>query len=137
MVQYINGILKQRKKEERKLMKNNLTLFTSGGTKPVTAKRNINEVRKKLRKTSFATEETFKISEIGVLKGQKISQDTIKLFHDLDDYEKLKIEERALKLCSKQENIDVGFLLTLKEKSITIYLNTIRQYIASVLEEGL
>ena len=52
-----------------------------------------------------------------------------------DEYEKLKIEEQAIKLCSLEENIDVNFLPTMKRKSKKIYFNTIKKYIERVINE--
>ncbi|MGL5803522.1 MAG: hypothetical protein ACRCX7_13260 [Cetobacterium sp.] len=64
-----------------------------------------------------------------------ISVDILKIFDEYDEYEKLKIEEQAIKLCSLEENIDVNFLLTMKRKSKKIYFNTIKKYIERVINE--
>ena len=57
-------------------------------------------------------------------------------FNEYDEFEKLKIEEQALKLCSQEEGIDVNFRPTMKAKSKNIYLNTIKRYIERVIKEG-
>lgn len=135
LVQYINGMLKNMKKTAKastiKLNKQNLTLFTHGvKEKPLTSRKKIKSARKNLKKPTINSVKD--IMDTPVLARQK---DPLLEFDKFDDYEKLKIEEKALKLCSKGENIDVNFLLTLKSKSKTIYLNTIKKYIIDVLQE--
>ncbi|MGL5970699.1 MAG: replication initiator protein A, partial [Cetobacterium sp.] len=65
----------------------------------------------------------------------EISIDILNVFDNYDEYEKLKIEEQAINLCSVEENIDVNFLLTMKRKSKKIYFNTIKKYIERVIND--
>lgn len=55
--------------------------------------------------------------------------DEMKIFENLDEYEKLKIEEYALKLCCEKDGVDEFFLLNMKEKSETLYYGAIKNYI--------
>jgi len=135
LVQYINGILKNiRKTEESSLIKSskqNLTLFTHGAKeKPLTSKRKIKNARKNLKKPTISSVKDIMDSPVPARQ-----KDPLLEFDKFDDYQKLKIEEKALKLCSEGENIDVNFLLTLKSKSKTIYLNTIKKYLVQALED--
>ncbi len=135
LVQYINGILKNiRKKEEGILIKSskqNLTLFSHGAKeKPLTSKKKIKNARKNLKKPTISSVKDIMDSPVPARQ-----KDPLLEFDKFDDYQKLKIEEKALKLCSEGESIDVNFLLTLKSKSKTIYLNTIKKYLVQALED--
>ncbi|GLI58277.1 chromosomal replication initiator protein DnaA [Propionigenium maris DSM 9537] len=135
LVQYINGILKNmRKKEEGTLIKSskqNLTLFSHGAKeKPLTSKKKIKNARKNLKKPTISSVKDIMDSPVPARQ-----KDPLLEFDKFDDYQKLKIEEKALKLCSEGESIDVNFLLTLKSKSKTIYLNTIKKYLVQALED--
>ncbi len=135
LVQYINGILKNlRKTEESSLIKSskqNLTLFTHGAKeKPLTSKKKIKNARKNLKKPTISSVKDIMDSPVPARQ-----KDPLLEFDKFDDYQKLKIEEKALKLCSEGESIDVNFLLTLKSKSKTIYLNTIKKYLVQALED--
>jgi hypothetical protein len=134
LVQYINGILKNMRKDEmekvRKASRQNLTLFNQGSReKLLTSKKKINQARKNLKKPILT-------SVKDIIDIPESVNKAIRSFDEYDDYQKLKIEEKALQLCSKEEEIDVNFLLTLKSKSKTIYLNTIKKYIQTVIENG-
>lgn len=135
LVQYINGMLKNmRRSEETPLIKSskqNLTLFTHGAKeKPLTSKKKIKNARKHLKKPTINSVKDIMDSPVPARQ-----KDPLLEFDKFDDYQKLKIEEKALKLCSEGENIDVNFLLTLKSKSKTIYLNTIKKYLVQALED--
>ncbi len=135
LVQYINGILKNiRKKEEGTLIKSskqNLTLFSHGAKeKPLTSKKKIKNARRNLKKPTISSVKDIMDSPVPARQ-----KDPLLEFDKFDDYQKLKIEEKALKLCSEGESIDVNFLLTLKSKSKTIYLNTIKKYLVQALED--
>lgn len=134
LVQYINGILKNlRKTDSEKLIKSskqNLTLFTHGvKEKPLTSKKKIKNARRNLKKPTINSVKDIMDSPVPARE-----KDPLLEFDKFDDYQKLKVEEKALKLCSEGEKIDVNFLLTLKSKSKTIYLNTIKKYIVQALE---
>ncbi|MGL4786832.1 MAG: replication initiator protein A, partial [Cetobacterium sp.] len=129
LVQYINGVLKNLLSQENDVSKQNLTLFNNiVKEKGLISKKKINQARR-----------TVKTPVINSLKElideTDISVDILKVFDEYDEYEKLKIEEQAIKLCSLEENIDVNFLLTMKRKSKKIYFNTIKKYIERVINE--
>ena len=127
LVQYINGVLKNLSKQERETPKQNLTLFNSM-EKGLTSKRKLNQARKPLKKSI--------VTNIGELINENEKKEGyLELFEKFDEYEKLKIEEKAVKECAREENISVNFLLDLKNKSKTIYFNSIRNYLKKVIEE--
>lgn len=127
LVQYINGILKNLQVEENDTNKQNLTLFNNiVKEKGLISKKKINAARKTVKKPAINS-----IKDL--INEEELSKDILLEFEKFDEYEKMKIEEKALKLCSQEEKIDVNFLLTMKSKSQKIYLNTIKKYIERVL----
>ena len=64
-----------------------------------------------------------------------IPRDMIEEFESFDEYEKLKIEEKALELCSKEMGVDINFLLAMKAKTRAIYIGAIKDYIERVMKE--
>lgn len=127
LVQYINGILKKIKEKPESASKQNLTLFGNiVKDKGLIRKNQINQARKIVKKTNVST-----LKEI--IEESENSIDVWKKFEEYDDYEKLKIEESAVKLCASEEEIAVSFLLTLKTKSEKIYFNTIKKYIKRII----
>lgn len=129
LVQYINGILKNLLKSERNSSKQNLTLFNNiVKEKGLISKKKINQARKTVKKSVISN-----IKEI--IDESEIPVDILKVFNEYDEYEKLKIEERAINICSIEENIDINFLLMMKRKSKKIYFNTIKKYIEKVINE--
>lgn len=130
LVQYINGVLKNISLDENANNKQNLTLFNNiVKEKGLKSKKKINQARRGVKKPVINS-----IKDI--ISGTDISKDLMVEFNEYDEFEKLKIEEQALKLCSQEEGIDVNFLLTMKAKSKNIYLNTIKRYIERVIKEG-
>lgn len=130
LVQYINGVLKNISLDENANNKQNLTLFNNiVKEKGLKSKKKINQARRGVKKPVINS-----IKDI--ISGTDISKDLMSEFNEYDEFEKLKIEEQALKLCSQEEGIDVNFLLTMKAKSKNIYLNTIKRYIERVIKEG-
>ncbi|MCF2639901.1 replication initiator protein A [uncultured Fusobacterium sp.] len=130
LVQYINGVLKNISLDENANNKQNLTLFNNiVKEKGLKSKKKINQARRGVKKPVINS-----IKDI--ISGTDISKDLMTEFNEYDEFEKLKIEEQALKLCSQEEGIDVNFLLTMKAKSKNIYLNTIKRYIERVIKEG-
>ncbi|MEF9933304.1 MAG: replication initiator protein A [Cetobacterium sp.] len=128
LVQYMNGILKNILTEENDQNKQNLTLFNNiVKEKGLISKKKINAARKTVRKPVV-------ISIKDIVEEVDIPKDVLMEFEKLDEYEQLKIEEKALKMCSQEEHIDINFLLTMKSKSKRIYLNTIKKYIERVLK---
>lgn len=129
LVQYINGVLKNLLSQENDVSKQNLTLFNNiVKEKGLISKKKINQARRTVKKPVINS-----LKEL--IDETDISVDILKIFDEYDEYEKLKIEEQAIKLCSLEENIDVNFLLTMKRKSKKIYFNTIKKYIERVINE--
>lgn len=128
LVQYINGVLKNIYKSETP--KQNLTLF--GGSevkqKTIISKKKIKQARKGIKAKPLTNVMKELKDEVG------IPRDVLVEFEKLDDYEKLKVEEKALKLCSEDTGTSENVILFLKEKSKIIYLNTIKKYIEKVLD---
>ena len=129
LVQYINGVLKNIYKSETP--KQNLTLFGGNEVKEKTiiSKKKIKQARKGIKTKPLTNAMKDLKDEVG------IPRDVLIEFEKLDDYEKLKVEEKALKLCSEEAKVSENFLLTMKEKSKVLYLNTIKKYIERALDE--
>lgn len=129
LVQYINGILKNISADESSSNKQNLTLFNNiVKEKGLKSKKKINQARRSVKKPVISS-----IKDI--ITDTDIPKDLMAEYNNYDEFEKLKIEEKALKICSQEEGIDVNFLLTMKSKSKNIYLNTIKRYIERVIKE--
>lgn len=128
LVQYINGVLKNLSKTD--IPKQNLQLFNNDvKEKTIISKKKIKQARKGIKASKPLT-------NIKELKDdEELSRNIMAEFEKFDDYEKLKIEELALKLCSEEANVSETFLLTMKEKSKVLYLNTIKKYIEKVISE--
>lgn len=129
LVQYINGILKNISADESSSNKQNLTLFNNiVKEKGLKSKKKINQARRNVKKPVISS-----IKDI--ITDTDIPKDLMAEYNSYDEFEKLKIEEKALKICSQEEGIDVNFLLTMKSKSKNIYLNTIKRYIERVIKD--
>ena len=130
LVQYINGILKNIDRGEI-TEKQNLTLFNNEvKEKTIISKKKIKQARKSIKKS-------INVTDIKNLKEElDIPIDIIEEFEKLDDYEKLKVEEEAIKLCSSDTGTNEKFLLLMKESSKVIYLNTIKKYIGQILKKN-
>lgn len=129
LVQYINGILKNISADESSSNKQNLTLFNNiVKEKGLKSKKKINQARRSVKKPVISS-----IKDI--INDTDIPKDLMSEYNNYDEFEKLKIEEKALKICSQEEGIDVNFLLTMKSKSKNIYLNTIKRYIERVIKD--
>lgn len=129
LVQYINGILKNISADESSSNKQNLTLFNNiVKEKGLKSKKKINQARRSVKKPVISS-----IKDI--INDTDIPKDLMAEYNNYDEFEKLKIEEKALKICSQEEGIDVNFLLTMKSKSKNIYLNTIKRYIERVIKD--
>lgn len=129
LVQYINGILKNISTDESSSNKQNLTLFNNiVKEKGLKSKKKINQARRSVKKPVISS-----IKDI--ITDTDIPKDLMAEYNNYDEFEKLKIEEKALKICSQEEGIDVNFLLTMKSKSKNIYLNTIKRYIERVIKD--
>ncbi len=112
LVQYMNGIIKNMKTERKAVKKENLQLFKQGSVK--------------VKKPSMP----------GDSVKRKIKPDQIeKIYNNLDEIQKIEVEQKALELCEKKEGVSVSFLLQLKKKSEAIYMSTIVRFIGEVLEK--
>jgi len=128
LVQYINGVLKNMYKTNNG-QKQNLTLFNNDvKEKVMISKKKIKQARKGIKKSLTNTIKELK-EEV------EIPRDILIEFDKFDEYEKLKIEEEALKLCSEDTGTEESFLFVLKNNSKMIYLNTIKKYIGQVLDK--
>lgn len=129
LVQYINGIMKNLVSVEKENNKQNLTLFGNVvKDKGLKSRRQINQARKATKKPV--------LNNIKDLVGEtNIPRDIIEEFESYDEYEKLKIEEKALELCSKEMGVDINFLLAMKAKTRAIYIGAIKDYIERVMKE--
>ena len=129
LVQYINGIIKNLSAVDKDNNKQDLTLFGNvvkeSGLK---SKKSINQARKAVKKPVLNN-----IKDLA--EETNIPRDMIKEFESYDEYEKLKIEEKALELCSKEMGVDINFLLAMKEKTRAIYIGAIKDYIERVMKE--
>lgn len=112
LVQYINGIMK------------NISI----GSKNTKSN---NEVPKKISNNIFKVQED-NFQNIFIDAPQ---ENELEIFKKLDIFDKLKIEERALDLCVTKEEVDINFLLSMKEKSESLYLGAIKNYIKIAINE--
>lgn len=129
LVQYINGIIKNLSAVDKENNKQNLTLFGNVvKERGLKSKKSINQARKAVKKPVLNN-----IKDLA--EETNILRDMIKEFESYDEYEKLKIEEKALELCSKEMGVDINFLLAMKEKTRAIYIGAIKDYIERVMKE--
>lgn len=129
LVQYINGIIKNLSAVDKENNKQNLTLFGNVvKERGLKSKKSINQARKTVKKPVLNN-----IKDL--VEETNIPRDMIKEFESYDEYEKLKIEEKALELCSKEMGVDINFLLAMKEKTRAIYIGAIKDYIERVMKE--
>ena len=128
LVQYINGIIKNLSAVDKENNKQNLTLFGNVvKERGLKSKKSINQARKAVKKPVLNN-----IKDLA--EETNIPRDMIKEFESYDEYEKLKIEEKALELCSKEMGVDINFLLAMKEKTRAIYIGAIKDYIERVMK---
>lgn len=129
LVQYINGIIKNLSAVDKENNKQNLTLFGNVvKERGLKSKKSINQARKAVKKPVLNN-----IKDLA--EETNIPRDMIKEFESYDEYEKLKIEEKALELCSKEMGVDINFLLAMKEKTRAIYIGAIKDYIERVMKK--
>ena len=109
--------------------KQNLTLFSNVvKEKGLKSKKLINQARRTVKKPVLNN-----IKDL--VEETNIPRDMIEEFESFDEYEKLKIEEKALELCSKEMGVDINFLLAMKAKTRAIYIGAIKDYIERVMKE--
>ena len=63
-----------------------------------------------------------------------IEIDYMEIFEKLDTYDKLKIEEEAIELLIKEQQIEVTFIFKTKEAQPTIYKGMIKSYIERAMK---
>ena len=128
LVQYINGILKNLAKEDNN-NKQNLTLFGNViKEKGLKRKKSINRARKGSKRTVLNN-----ISDL--IDEQVVPRDILEEFESYDEYEKLKIEEKALKICSEENGADISFLLIMKDEARKMYIDSLKPFIERVIKE--
>ena len=59
----------------------------------------------------------------------------LEYFNKLDEYEKLNIEEEAIKLCVEDGLGTIEILLRMKEKSFELYMGALKEYIIKILNK--
>ena len=129
LVQYINGVLKNLSQKDKNGSKQNLTLFGNVVKgKGLKSKKSINRARKASKRTVLNN-----ISEI--IDEKEVPKDILEEFETFDEYEKLKIEERALKICAEENGANVDFLLIMKTEARKMYIDSLKPFIGRVLEE--
>lgn len=133
LVQYINGLLKNLLSSDIKPKKENLTLF--GNFNANLEKGNLNKLTKTGIKRAGKTFNKPIESSVTSLK-EVIEEKTLKtfsLYEKMDDYEKLKLEQKAIKLCCEETGMTEKILITMREKLKPAYINAIKIYIEKVL----
>ena len=154
LVQYLNGVINNMLSENKptvvKKKEENLTLFGNFGSTSEASNLNkltktgIKRAAKTFVNTGIAMAPIKKDEEIKTLKDfitEDIHEKKAGVFgakyDDLDEYEKLKIEDRAIKLCCSETNMPEKTLLIVKQKLKPPYENTIKKYIERLLNEDL
>ena len=66
----------------------------------------------------------------------KDQEDYIAIYEKLDTYDKLKIEEKAIELLVKEQQVDESFLLKTKQIQPTIYHGMIKEYLERVMSQN-
>ncbi|MGL5054320.1 MAG: replication initiator protein A [Fusobacteriaceae bacterium] len=152
LVQYLNGVINNMRLEHKVPTKTgkeeNLTLFGNFGCSSETSNLNkltktgIKRAAKTFVNTVITVPKTPKEEEVRTLKefiNDDIHEKKAGVFgakYDaLDEFEKLKVEERAIKLCCAETNMPEKTLLTVKQKLKPAYENTIKKYIERLLNE--
>ena len=61
----------------------------------------------------------------------------LEYYNKLDEYERLKIEEKAIQLCVEEGLGTVEILLRMKEKNFELYIGTLKGYIIDILKRSM
>ena len=126
LVQYINGVLKNLSQKDKSGNKQNLTLFGNVVKgKGLKTKNRINRARKASKRT-VATD---------LIDENDLPLDILEEFEKYDEYEKLKIEEKALKICAAENGADEKFLLIMKNQAEKLYIDSLKPFIEKVIKE--
>lgn len=79
---------------------------------------------------------TFEEKNINISKSDnKSDYDILNFLNSLSKEKQLEIENRAMELCASIQNVELKFILGLKESSPKIYYSSIKKYIKQLLEE--
>lgn len=113
LVQYINGIMKNLKSDS--------------------SKKTIENTKNKNKKS---VEKVKDIELKDIIENKTKEDDYIVKYDSLDEYEKLKIEEKALELCSKEMGVDINFLLIMKNKTPALYTSALKDYIKIIMKKA-
>lgn len=97
--------------------------------KIVVEKENTDEVKELEKKETQKTLELDNIAEMSS-KSNKSEE-----FNNLDKKNQKSVENEALEICAKEQQIDKKFLEMMKEKSEIIYWNTLKSYIERVMKK--
>lgn len=125
---------------ENKNVVNIPALFSS---KIAKGERQINIIKTEKNKTDKKDEnktiEKNNLSPILDIFEEKTTSENVDLllesFNNLDPYDKLKIEEKAIALLCKEEKIKENFVLTTKQKSPNIYFGMIKKYVEAIMND--
>lgn len=125
---------------ENKNIVNIPALFSS---KIAKGERQINIIKTEKNKTDKKdknkTIEKNNLSPILDIFEEKTTSENVDLllesFYNLDPYDKLKIEEKAIALLCKEEKIKENFVLTTKQKSPNIYFGMIKKYVEAIMND--
>lgn len=135
LVQYINGIIANKALELETKKNENLTLFNNFSAKENSNLSKLTKTGIKRAAKAFTT--PIPASSIKSTKSMvdEIKKSEAKTYEQLDEFQKLKVEERAIKLCCNETGMTTKALHTLREKLKPAYINTIKIYIEKVLEQ--
>ena len=115
--------------KENKDVKNIAALFS---TKIAKEERQINS---KTNKEKIVDNKNNSIEKSPKKKNDDIEKnDYIEIFEKLDTYDKLKIEEEAIELLIKEQQIEATFIFKTKEVQPTIYKGMIKSYIERAMK---
>ncbi|MGL5122936.1 MAG: replication initiator protein A [Fusobacteriaceae bacterium] len=134
LVQYINGVLNNMEFENKGGVKQK-TLFgtVDNGNLNKLTKTGIKRAGKTFNK-SIVPLAPLVVKNIKELVGENSDKNLISTYDQLDEFEKLKIEEKAIKLCCKETGMTEKILLTMKSKLKPAYTNAIKIYIERAIK---
>lgn len=89
------------------------------------------QIKKETLKSSTSEKKDLIIPIVSTPKEENIQKE----FQNLSEYEQLKIEEKAILMCIKEENIQEKFLLDMKKFNQVFYYAFLNKYIKNILKE--
>ena len=102
--------------------------------KLVVEKENTDEV-KELENKGKEKKEMQKTLELDNIAEMDSKSNKPEEFNNLDKKNQKSVENEALEICAKEQQIDKKFLEMMKEKSEMIYWNTLKPYIERVMKK--